>query len=108
MDYVHHCVFCGWLRPGASPTILSPGCERCGCALRSSLASDFEAQLDEATPVEPRISAGLIRLSAVTIGALLIVAAITAGWREGGIWIAVVGLGLGGLASLSLPYPTRR
>ena len=108
MDYVHHCVFCGWLRPGASPTILSPGCERCGCALRSSPASDFETQLDEATPAAPPISPSLIRLATLAIGALVIVAAITAGWREGGFWIAVVGLGLGGLASLSLPYPTKR
>jgi hypothetical protein len=108
MDYVHHCVFCGWSRPGASPTILSPGCERCGCALRSSPASEFSAQQEQAAPAAPPVSPGLIRLAAVTIGALVIVAAIAAGWREGGIWIAVVGLGLGGLASLSLPYPTGR
>ena len=47
-------------------------------------------------PSEPRISAGLIRLATLTVGAMLIVAAVSAGWREGGFWIAVVGLGLGG------------
>ena len=107
MDYVHHCVFCGWSRPGASPTILSPRCEECGCALRSSLASEVREQEELDRPVPPRVSADVIRLAAISAGALVIVGAIMAGWREGGFWIAVVGLGLGGLASLSLPYPTR-
>jgi hypothetical protein len=109
MDYVHHCVFCGWSRPGATPTILAPGCERCGCALRSIPAADFTAAADgPEDDVPTSVSPGLIRLAALAIGLLLIVALVVAGWREGGVWIAVAGLGIGGLASLSLPYPTRR
>jgi hypothetical protein len=109
MDYVHHCVFCGWSRPGASPTILSPGCLRCGCPLRSSSLDDLEASDHDAeAPAAPRVSAGLVRLAALTVAFLMVVAAISAGWREGGVWIAVVGLGLAGLASLSLPYPAKR
>ena len=107
MDYVHHCVFCGWARPGASPTILAPGCERCGCALRSTPASDFEPAEAEEADEAPAIGAGLVRATALTVGLMLIAAAVAAGWREGGLWIAVVGLGLGGLASLSLPYPRK-
>jgi hypothetical protein len=108
MEYIHHCVFCGWSRPGASPTILSPGCLRCGCPLRSSTRGEFETRDEQAdAPAAPRVSARLLRLSALTVGVLLVIAAVSAGWREGGVWIGVVGLGLGGLASLSLPYPTR-
>jgi hypothetical protein len=108
MEYVHHCVFCGWSRPGASPTILSPVCESCGCALRSSSASELRAELEHAAPPAPRISLDALRIAALTVGALVMFAAVATGWRAGGIWIAVVGLGLGGLASLSLPYPARR
>lgn len=109
MDYVHHCVFCGWSRPGATPTILSPGCERCGCPLRSSSVEDYEARdQDPEAPVAPGVSARLLRIGVLTFGCLLILAAMSAGLREGGMWIGVVGFGLGGLATLSLPYPTSR
>lgn len=66
------------------------------------------AQEALATQATPRISPDAVRIAAVAVGALVMVAAMATGWREGGIWIAVVGLGLGGLASLSLPYPARR
>jgi hypothetical protein len=109
MEYVHHCVFCGWSRPGASPTILSPGCLRCGCPLRSSSLEDYEARDQDAeVPLAPRVPTRLLRVGALTVALLLVVVAVSAGWREGGFWIAVVGLGLGGLASLSLPYPAKR
>jgi diguanylate cyclase (GGDEF)-like protein len=44
MEFVHHCVFCGWNRPAASGTLLSPACEACGCTLRAASADDFARQ----------------------------------------------------------------
>ena len=41
MEFVHHCVFCGWSRPAASATLLSPACEACGCTLRAITAERF-------------------------------------------------------------------
>jgi hypothetical protein len=41
MEYVHHCVFCGWSRSAKSATLLAPACEACGCTLRADSASDY-------------------------------------------------------------------
>jgi diguanylate cyclase (GGDEF)-like protein/putative nucleotidyltransferase with HDIG domain len=41
MDYVHHCVFCGWSRLAGSATLLSPNCGRCGCTLRATTRDDW-------------------------------------------------------------------
>jgi hypothetical protein len=108
MGYVHHCVFCGWSRPGASPTILAPGCEKCGCPLRSTPVTEYESPEAGATDAAPLVGFGVVRAATIAVAAMLIAAAAVAGWRAGGVWIAIVGLALGGLASLSLPYPTRR
>ncbi len=35
VEYVHYCVYCSWSREASSLTMLSPRCERCGCALRA-------------------------------------------------------------------------
>jgi diguanylate cyclase (GGDEF)-like protein/putative nucleotidyltransferase with HDIG domain len=35
VEYVHYCVYCSWNREASSLTMLSPRCERCGCALRA-------------------------------------------------------------------------
>ena len=40
MEFVHRCVVCDWERQAASPTVTSPRCENCGCALESSRATD--------------------------------------------------------------------
>jgi hypothetical protein len=41
MEYVHHCVFCGWSRAASSPTMLAPRCKRCGCTLRAVTAEEW-------------------------------------------------------------------
>src|SRR5437763_1458513 len=41
MEYVHHCVFCGWSRAASSPTLLAPRCESCGCTLRATTAEEW-------------------------------------------------------------------
>lgn len=71
--------------------------------------ADFEAKpIDAEAPELADFSPGVVRFAALSMAMLLVLAAVIAGWREGGFWIGVVGLGLAGLASLSLPYPTRR
>jgi diguanylate cyclase (GGDEF)-like protein len=47
MEFVHHCVFCGWSRPAASATLLSPACEACGCTLRATPAEGFAREAAE-------------------------------------------------------------
>ena len=41
MEYVHHCVFCGWSRPATSATLLEPACQACGCTLRASTPAEL-------------------------------------------------------------------
>src|ERR1700704_783104 len=41
VEYVHYCVYCSWNREASSLTMLSPRCERCGCALRADSREAF-------------------------------------------------------------------
>ncbi|MDX6649965.1 MAG: hypothetical protein QOJ97_1916 [Solirubrobacteraceae bacterium] len=75
MEYVHHCVFCGWSRPGASATLLEPACESCGCTLRASTPDELrrsggaEPEEDFVPPSRDRdvtaLFAGLVALPMV-------------------------------------------
>ena len=73
--FVHYCAFCRWHREGASLTILTHGCERCGCTLSSCTREEYERlapQLEE-NPFErqrARDSSGM--LSAVLVGVFLL------------------------------------
>jgi diguanylate cyclase (GGDEF)-like protein len=42
VEYIHYCVYCGFDREAASPTMLSPRCERCGCAMRADRREAYE------------------------------------------------------------------
>ncbi len=42
VEYVHYCVYCSWNREASSLTMLSPRCERCGCALRADRREAFQ------------------------------------------------------------------
>src|SRR2546429_147372 len=42
VEYVHYCVYCSWNREASSLTMLSPRCERCGCALRADTREAFD------------------------------------------------------------------
>jgi hypothetical protein len=53
MEYVHHCVFCGWSRAASSPTLLAPSCARCGCTLRAATAQEW-SRTGGALPEESR------------------------------------------------------
>ncbi len=73
--FVHYCAFCRWHREGPSLTILSDGCERCGCALSSCTTEEWErlAPTLEETPFEPRgtrDSSGM--LSAILVGVFVL------------------------------------
>jgi hypothetical protein len=104
---VHECAFCGWERPAASPTVLSPGCPRCGCMLRSVSAAGRAAAPAVPEPASReerapgRILAVFGRLTAVAV----MLAATQAGWVHGGPFIAMVGFSLAGLATLPLLIP---
>jgi diguanylate cyclase (GGDEF)-like protein/putative nucleotidyltransferase with HDIG domain len=41
VEYVHYCVYCSWSREASSLTMLSPRCDRCGCALRADRREAF-------------------------------------------------------------------
>ncbi|HEX8103156.1 MAG TPA: hypothetical protein VF533_11110, partial [Solirubrobacteraceae bacterium] len=43
MAWVHYCVYCGEHRGAEGSTMLEPACGRCGCAVRSCPAEEFEA-----------------------------------------------------------------
>lgn len=100
MDYVHRCFFCGWHRAAASPTVVNPRCEKCGCALSSVAAIDFqpaEVLLGQEGGLAPAL-----RLLAVLGAVLMAIAAARAGYGEGGPAIAVIAAGVWGLFSVSL------
>jgi diguanylate cyclase (GGDEF)-like protein/putative nucleotidyltransferase with HDIG domain len=42
VEFVHYCVYCSWNREASSLTMLSPRCERCGCALRADAREAFK------------------------------------------------------------------
>jgi len=98
MDFVHRCVLCDWQREAASPTVTTPRCENCGCALESVRAQELAlAQHTDLAPAPLRLPAGLVRLAALVGGALLMFAAARAGYAEGGPAIAVAAVGVAGL-----------
>jgi len=99
MEYVHRCVVCEWQRNAASPTVTSPRCENCGCALESLHASDL-AVLDRHPPgieVPERVRHALLRFGAIAGSLLLGLAAARTGYAEGGPAIAVAAIGVAGL-----------
>jgi hypothetical protein len=106
VEFVHFCAFCGWQRPGASPTILSPACEGCGCPLRSATRAEHDDALRNeaaASVVAGADRSSLVKHATVAGGAVLTAAAAKAGYSEGGAWIALVAFGMAGLAVTSMP-----
>ena len=106
---VHRCSFCGWERPAASPTMLDPHCERCGCVLEpaepSAAGWEPPAQL-RALGSSPKV--------ARTAGALavlpVLLAAAKVGYSHGGAAVAGAALFVAALALFALlaPAPSRR
>jgi general stress protein CsbA len=99
MEYVHRCIVCDWQRSAASPTVTSPRCGNCGCALESVHASDVMA-LDghgDVFQVPERVRRTVVRFGAVAGTLLLVLAAARTGYTEGGLAIAVSAVGIAGL-----------
>jgi hypothetical protein len=99
MDYVHLCVMCDWQRPAASPTVTSPRCENCGCALESVHASELPAaaKAAEGIAVPPALRAAVTRAALIAGAAVLMLAAARTGYAQGGFAMAVTAVGVAGL-----------
>jgi hypothetical protein len=99
MEYVHRCVVCDWQRSADSPTVTSPRCENCGCALVAVHASDVVAlqAAPQGMQLPDPMRAGLMRFAGIAGAALLMLAAARTGYAEGGLAIAVTAVGVAGL-----------
>jgi hypothetical protein len=99
-NFRHGCTFCGWTRESATPVMLSPACERCGCALD---AQPFVA-VAPVTPAwtPPALLVLVLRRVGVLLGALALYAAAKLGYHAGGPSGAMIAFGVG--AFLMLPF----
>jgi predicted nucleic acid-binding Zn-ribbon protein len=110
MDYLHQCVMCGWQRAAASPTVTSPRCENCGCALESVHASDSPAaeRLAQTLVVPAAVRTAIVRATLVAGTAILMLAAARTGYSEGGFAMAVSAVGVAGLVLVNAVAAERR
>jgi hypothetical protein len=103
MEFTHACSFCGWERLSPSPVMLSPACDRCGCAL------DARARV-AATPIRERAMPAratlLLRLAGVLLAALALYAATKVGFDSAGPSGALIAFGMGGF--LLVPFVPQR
>jgi len=99
MDYVHLCVMCDWQRRGASPTVTSPRCENCGCALESVHRPEVPAVdgLAQGIAVPEALRSAFVRASLVAGTGVLMLAAALTGYTEGGLSMSVGAVGAAGL-----------
>jgi hypothetical protein len=99
MDYVHRCIVCGWERAASSPTVTSPRCHNCGCALESAHASDVMTLggYGDGVQLPERVVFALRRFGAVAGTLLLAVASAKTGYSAGGVAMAVTAVGVAGL-----------
>lgn len=111
MSFVHHCVFCSWHRDARCATLLEPACERCGCPLTSTPREEYQAQAlytasERAHDALPsyRWLGAVLRWAGVV---LLVAVATRAGYEEGGVAMALVGLGAAGLLAVPAMVPAR-
>ena len=99
MDYLHHCVFCGWSRVARSEVVLDPRCDDCGCGLSAASRAELEARAG--APIADQPPALLVRaLRAVALVTLLFVLYLAArtGYGAGGGWLAIAGFAVAALA----------
>ena len=104
-EFRHACSFCGWARASATPVMLSPSCERCGCRLDACGAEAATVVDDEMPWTRPWVVT-LLRRLAVLLGALALYAAASLGHHLGGAAGATIAFGLGGF--LMLPFVPER
>jgi hypothetical protein len=99
-DFRHSCSFCDWTRESATPVMLSPACERCGCALDARPAAVLAPPAPAWTP--PALLLVLLRRVGVLLGALALYAAAKMGYEAAGPSGAMIAFGVG--AFLMLPF----
>jgi hypothetical protein len=105
VDYRHNCGFCGWGRTSHTPVMLSPCCDRCGCALDAVLASSLSTPpakafvLSGPTLLALRLAGGLSALLAFYMAAKL-------GYEGAGASGALIAFGVCGF--LLLPFVPER
>jgi hypothetical protein len=104
MEFQHSCSFCGWSRASATPVMLAPSCERCGCALDASVATASPVAVPPFS-LPPIAAIGLKRLG-VLVGALALYAAAKLGYEAAGPSGALIAFGAGGY--LMLPFVPER
>lgn len=104
MEFQHSCSFCGWRRSSATPVMLTPGCERCGCALDAVAvpAGDGRAHGYVLSP----LALLALRRSGVVLCVLMLYAAAKLGFEAAGPSGAMVAFGAGGF--LLLPFVPQR
>jgi hypothetical protein len=103
MDFRHACAFCGWERVSPTPVMLSPSCERCGCALDASAIAATAPSFERAMPARALL---LLRVVGVILGALALYAATKVGFDSAGPSGALIAFGMGGF--LLVPFVPQR
>lgn len=106
MDYRHDCFFCGWGRASDTPVMLSPRCDRCGCALDAVLVrAESIAPADVGAGVSGRTLLAL-RWLGVLSALVGFYAASKAGYEAAGTSGALIAFGMTGF--LLLPFVPER
>jgi hypothetical protein len=105
MEFQHGCSFCGWRRASPTPVMLSPSCERCGCALDATVAPSDAPYVTRNVTVPPGLFPAL-RALGVLCCALTLYAAARLGYRYWGPSGAMTAFGIAGF--LLLPFVPQR
>jgi hypothetical protein len=105
MEFQHSCSFCGWQRPSSTPVMLSPSCERCGCALDATAAAAEAPPVREAWAVPPG-ALRCLRALGVLCCVLTLFAGARLGYRLAGASGGLIAFGVAGF--LLLPFVPQR
>jgi hypothetical protein len=106
MEFQHSCSFCGWTRPSATPVMLSPACEECGCALDATVAPHAAARTAPRPFVLPARALATLRTVGILCCALTLYAFAELGYRAAGPSGAMIAFGVAGF--LLLPFVPQR
>jgi hypothetical protein len=105
MEFRHGCAFCGWHRSSGTPVMLSPCCERCGCALDATMVAR-DAEFARAAFRLPAGALLALRLLGGVLAVLMLYASAKVGHELAGGAGALIAFGVGGF--LLLPFVPER
>jgi hypothetical protein len=106
MEFKHACSFCGWTRLSASPVMLAPACERCGCALDAGPSARAGTGAEGGSFALPARWMRALRWLGACVALLALYAASKAGYDAGGPSGALIAFGMGGF--LLVPFVPQR